>query len=251
MEKIEIQVGNNGKVYLHPRNSKLIFKVEELEIDLETVLLNSAALIKNGATTISLNYSDYSITITKDAIISPNETFELLDIIEATKKVHEDVLEKGYGCRHIDPYKDTIAIESTDKGPRCRICGNILSNNDLDSMKKYATLEDLLVIKELINKYPKPKSSTINIGDEIAPILNNKWDEFVKIKTLEQIVVRFPNNFGASIILGYGIELALIYFNEDGWDVMHNSDFPSIISFIESEEELSSLLETIQKYQGV
>ena len=70
MEKIEVQVGTNGKLYLHPRTSKTIFQVEELEIDLETVLLNSAALIKNGATTISLNYNDYSITITKDAIKS-------------------------------------------------------------------------------------------------------------------------------------------------------------------------------------
>lgn len=247
MEKIKVQVGTSGKLYLHPRTSKAIFQVEELEIDLETVLLNSAALIKNGAKTIALNYDDYSITITKDAIISPNETFELLDIIKATKKVHENVLEKGYGCRHIDPDTDTIAVESTDKGPRCRICGNVLSNNDLDNMKKYATLEDLLEIKKLKEIKTLPEINTIDIDSRV----NSKWGEFIQSKNPEQIVLRFPNNYGASIITGYDIELALIRYEDNIWNVIYNDDFPSTINFIETEEQLSSLLETIQKYQGV
>lgn len=65
-----------------------------------------------------------------------------------------------------------------------------------------------------------------------------------------QIIVKFPNNYGASIInnlMSYGTELAVLMFDENGdWNITYTTPITdNVIGYIENMEELESILTSI------
>lgn len=72
-----------------------------------------------------------------------------------------------------------------------------------------------------------------------------------------QIVFRFENNLGASVINhngSYGVELAVAKFNSednDDWDICYTTPITSdVIGYIETEDELISLLNSIKNLEN-
>ncbi|EHC6275940.1 hypothetical protein JR552_001799 [Listeria monocytogenes serotype 1/2b] len=64
----------------------------------------------------------------------------------------------------------------------------------------------------------------------------------------EQTLYKFPNNYGASVILGhftYGLELAVISFTGDDWDLDYSTPITNnVIGHLE-EDSLKRVLEAI------
>ncbi|EJY1254655.1 hypothetical protein OFP71_000067 [Listeria monocytogenes] len=64
----------------------------------------------------------------------------------------------------------------------------------------------------------------------------------------EQVLYKFPNNYGASVILGpytYGLELAVIYFSNENWDIDYDTPITSDVLGHLDKERLKQALEDI------
>ncbi|EMF2334185.1 hypothetical protein V2W83_002043 [Listeria monocytogenes] len=64
----------------------------------------------------------------------------------------------------------------------------------------------------------------------------------------EQVLYKFPNNYGASVILGpytYGLELAVIYFSNGNWDIDYDTPITSDVLGHLDKERLKQALEDI------
>ena len=63
-----------------------------------------------------------------------------------------------------------------------------------------------------------------------------------------QVVIKFPNNYGASIIYSYGsygVELAVIHYNSKGaWNIDYTTHITNdVIGYLDKEELLKALQE--------
>ena len=80
--------------------------------------------------------------------------------------------------------------------------------------------------------------------------LNSKWLSYEQPATvMGQIILKFENGYGASILntdYSYGIELGIIRFNGDSWTLEGILE-----TNIDSEEQMSNLLESIQSEETV
>ncbi|EAC5807541.1 hypothetical protein AABU47_002058 [Listeria monocytogenes] len=64
----------------------------------------------------------------------------------------------------------------------------------------------------------------------------------------EQVLYKFPNNYGASVILGpytYGLELAVIYFSNENWDIDYDTPITNDVLGHLDKESLKQALEDI------
>ncbi|EBF5172475.1 hypothetical protein [Listeria monocytogenes] len=64
----------------------------------------------------------------------------------------------------------------------------------------------------------------------------------------EQVLYKFPNNYGASVVLGpytYGLELAVIYFSSENWDIDYDTPITSDVLGHLDKESLKQALEDI------
>ncbi|EAC3320606.1 hypothetical protein AFT78_15305 [Listeria monocytogenes] len=74
--------------------------------------------------------------------------------------------------------------------------------------------------------------------------INNKNENFFN----EQILYKFPNNYGASVISGpftYGLELAVIYFSNKNWDIDYDTPITNDVLGHLNKESLKQALEDI------
>ncbi|ACK41279.1 hypothetical protein AB349_02745 [Listeria monocytogenes] len=75
-------------------------------------------------------------------------------------------------------------------------------------------------------------------------VINNKNENFFN----EQILYKFPNNYGASVILGpytYGLELAVISFSNENWDIDYDTPITNDVLGHLDKESLKQALEDI------
>lgn len=64
----------------------------------------------------------------------------------------------------------------------------------------------------------------------------------------EQILYKFPNNYGASVVSGpftYGLELAVIYFSNKNWDIDYDTPITNDVLGHLNKESLKQALEDI------
>ncbi|ARM74291.1 hypothetical protein LMxysn_2656 [Listeria monocytogenes] len=74
--------------------------------------------------------------------------------------------------------------------------------------------------------------------------INNKNENFF----IEQILYKFPNNYGASVVSGpftYGLELAVIYFSNKNWDIDYDTPITNDVLGHLNKESLKQALEDI------
>ncbi|EAG3294121.1 TPA: hypothetical protein IQB36_001829 [Listeria monocytogenes] len=74
--------------------------------------------------------------------------------------------------------------------------------------------------------------------------INNKNENFFN----EQILYKFPNNYGASVVSGpftYGLELAVIYFSNKNWDIDYDTPITNDVLGHLNKESLKQALEDI------
>ncbi|EOY6141508.1 hypothetical protein ACP9HJ_002795 [Listeria monocytogenes] len=74
--------------------------------------------------------------------------------------------------------------------------------------------------------------------------INNKNENFFN----EQILYKFPNNYGASVVSGpftYGLELAVIYFSNKNWDIYYDTPITNDVLGHLNKESLKQALEDI------
>ncbi|EAW7167941.1 hypothetical protein FG264_14540 [Listeria monocytogenes] len=74
--------------------------------------------------------------------------------------------------------------------------------------------------------------------------INNKNENFFN----EQILYKFPNNYGASVVSGpftYGLELAVIYFSNKNWDIDYDTPITNDVLGHLNKESLKQALEEI------
>ncbi|EPY2525789.1 hypothetical protein ACXA0J_000303 [Listeria monocytogenes] len=74
--------------------------------------------------------------------------------------------------------------------------------------------------------------------------INNKNENFFN----EQILHKFPNNYGASVVSGpftYGLELAVIYFSNKNWDIDYDTPITNDVLGHLNKESLKQALEDI------
>ncbi|EAD3632800.1 hypothetical protein M4E66_002103 [Listeria monocytogenes] len=85
-------------------------------------------------------------------------------------------------------------------------------------------------------------------------IISEKFKEYIisDKKTTdifnEQTIYKFPNNYGASVVLGpytYGTELAVIYFSEEDYAIDYNTPITNDILGHLNEVSLKRALEDI------
>ncbi|EAC3116249.1 hypothetical protein ABX09_12660 [Listeria monocytogenes] len=73
---------------------------------------------------------------------------------------------------------------------------------------------------------------------------NNKNENFFN----EQILYKFPNNYGASVVSGpftYGLELAVIFFSNENWDIDYDTPVTNDVLGHLNKESLKQALEDI------
>ncbi|EEP6661088.1 hypothetical protein HCD36_002851 [Listeria monocytogenes] len=64
----------------------------------------------------------------------------------------------------------------------------------------------------------------------------------------EQVLYKFPNNYGASVVLGpysYGLELAVIYFTGDDWVIVYDTPVTTDVLGDLNKDSLKQALEDI------
>ncbi|EAC5011933.1 hypothetical protein C0M37_12235 [Listeria monocytogenes] len=64
----------------------------------------------------------------------------------------------------------------------------------------------------------------------------------------EQVLYKFPNNYGASVVLGpysYGLELAVIYFAGDDWAIVYDTPVTTDVLGDLNKDSLKQALEDI------
>ncbi|EKN1156387.1 hypothetical protein JJO08_13940 [Listeria monocytogenes] len=74
--------------------------------------------------------------------------------------------------------------------------------------------------------------------------INNKNENFFN----EQILYKFPNNYRASVVSGpftYGLELAVIFFSNENWDIDYDTPITNDVLGHLNKESLKQALEDI------
>ncbi|MGJ6674833.1 hypothetical protein ACSDN3_14655 [Listeria monocytogenes] len=74
--------------------------------------------------------------------------------------------------------------------------------------------------------------------------INNKNENVFN----KQILYKFPNNYGASVISGpftYGLELAVIFFSNENWDIDYDTPVTNGVLGHLNKESLKQALEDI------
>ncbi|HCW3301928.1 TPA: hypothetical protein OXE66_002036 [Listeria monocytogenes] len=64
----------------------------------------------------------------------------------------------------------------------------------------------------------------------------------------EQVLYKFPNNYGASVVSGpytYGLELAVIYFSNENWDIDYDTPITNDVLGHLDKKSLKQALEEI------
>ncbi|EAF0862719.1 hypothetical protein CFF26_06055 [Listeria monocytogenes] len=75
-------------------------------------------------------------------------------------------------------------------------------------------------------------------------VINNKNENVFN----KQILYKFPNNYGASVVLGpftYGLELAVIFFSNENWDIDYDTSVTNDVLGHLNKESLKQALEDI------
>ncbi|EAF4296385.1 hypothetical protein CXR61_08265 [Listeria monocytogenes] len=74
--------------------------------------------------------------------------------------------------------------------------------------------------------------------------INNKNENVFN----KQILYKFPNNYGASVVSGpftYGLELAVIFFSNENWDIDYDTPVTNDVLGHLNKESLKQALEDI------
>ncbi|EAF3129471.1 hypothetical protein CTM40_12595 [Listeria monocytogenes] len=74
--------------------------------------------------------------------------------------------------------------------------------------------------------------------------INNKNENVFN----KQILYKFPNNYGASVVSGpftYGLELAVIFFSNENWDIDYDTPVTNDVLGRLNKESLKQALEDI------
>ncbi|EAC8315008.1 hypothetical protein Y426_13675 [Listeria monocytogenes] len=74
--------------------------------------------------------------------------------------------------------------------------------------------------------------------------IKNKNENFFN----KQILYKFPNNYGASVVSGpftYGLELAVIFFSNENWDIDYDTPVTNDVLGRLNKESLKQALEDI------
>ncbi|EAE6743411.1 hypothetical protein BJE16_10305 [Listeria monocytogenes] len=74
--------------------------------------------------------------------------------------------------------------------------------------------------------------------------INNKNENVFN----KQILYKFPNNYGASVVSGpftYGLELAVIFFSNENWDIDYDTLVTNDVLGHLNKESLKQALEDI------